>query len=109
MVKQSIEANNGKKLTYKIIIIDYDMPMLSGLDTFFKIDALLDENNIKAKPVIVCLSAYNKTSYKEKVIKAGMDGFFPKPFNRRDLDKLLKMSNIKQSKLQNSSDGGTGG
>ena len=65
---------------YKVILLDYSMPMMSGLETARKMRTLL-ENSHAFQPCIVCCSAYDADPFKEEAYSAGMDKFLTKPVN----------------------------
>ena len=82
--------DSGVKM-YKVILLDYSMPKMDGPEAAIKMRKML-ENNILVEtqmPYIVCWTAYNTPSHKQKALEAGMDSFLNKPLHQKDLKKLL--------------------
>ncbi|MDP4158131.1 MAG: response regulator [Bacillota bacterium] len=80
------EAENGRAALelfqqnqYDLIILDYMMPVLTGLEFIEKINK--DKQNTK----ILMLSAKSQQVEQEKVLKAGADYFMSKPFSPSQL------------------------
>lgn len=80
------EASDGeeayeliKKNSYDLILVDYMMPIYSGLELI----ELIRKDNIKTK--IMMLSAKSQTSDQQKVLQAGADYFMSKPFSPMQL------------------------
>ncbi|RUS44627.1 response regulator transcription factor [Cohnella sp. AR92] len=72
------EAMEKIKLTsYDLLILDYMMPRLSGLDVLVRARALPGGDRFK----ILMLSAKNQLTDKEKTAAAGADDFMSKPFS----------------------------
>ena len=64
-----------KKNSYDLIILDFMMPVYSGLELIEMIRK--DQNKTK----IMMLSAKSQTSDQQKVLDAGADYFMSKPFS----------------------------
>ncbi len=60
---------------YHVILIDWRMPQMNGLDTARKIRALVS----REVPILV-LTAYEWSEIEDQALEAGIDGFLPKPF-----------------------------
>ncbi len=75
-----IESNH-----YDLILLDYMMPVYTGLELIEKIRTL--ENHKQTK--ILMLSAKSQKDEQEKVLKAGADYFMAKPFSPLDLSELV--------------------
>lgn len=78
------EAGDGQEAlnyleehVYDLIILDYMMPILTGLEVIKKVKLTKGNKNTQ----ILMLSAKNQQSEQEKVIKAGADYFMAKPFS----------------------------
>jgi len=69
--------------TYDIVITDISMPNMDGLELITEIFKLND-----AQKVIV-LSAHNDTKYLLQMIELGISNFITKPFNSKQLFKML--------------------
>ncbi|WP_164891116.1 PAS domain S-box protein [Botryobacter ruber] len=83
-------AHNGKEAVDKvleqhfdIILMDIQMPMLSGLDATLQIRAL--ENKDKAGTPIIALTANAFKGDAEKYLHAGMNDYVSKPFDEASL------------------------
>jgi len=76
MVKEKHRLFNG---SYKLIMMDYSMPRLSGPAATRKIlDYLHSKASTLAKPYICCCTAYTNKSFREEALKSGMDDFYVK-------------------------------
>jgi len=74
---------------YKVVLLDYSMPIMSGLEAAREMRLLLD-NSQAFQPYIVCCSAYEDDNFKEEVYAAGMDKFLSKPVNADVLANMIK-------------------
>jgi|GEM_PF-6510858 len=79
LVQNGIDAlehlQRGEK--YDLIIMDWDMPELDGLDTTRAIRAREQVENCKRIPILA-FTACRKTGDREQCLAAGMDGYLPK-------------------------------
>jgi CheY-like chemotaxis protein len=78
------EASDGQEAldyldenVYDLIIVDYMMPIFTGLEVIEKVKLTKKNKNTK----ILMLSAKNQQHEQENVIKAGADHFMAKPFS----------------------------
>lgn len=71
---------------YDLMILDYMMPVYTGLELIEKIREL--EKN-KEHTKILMLSAKSQMDEQEKVLKAGADYFMAKPFSPLELSALV--------------------
>ena len=74
---------------YKVILLDYSMPVMDGLETAKQIRQLLQRHEAY-QPYIICCSAYDEDSFKEEAYAAGCDDFFTKPVNANELIDTVK-------------------
>ncbi|MEX2518054.1 MAG: response regulator [Paracoccaceae bacterium] len=72
----AIALERLKTQVYDVLLIDIEMPRVSGLDVIRAVRA--DEGPLCAAPVIA-LTAYAMEEHREKILKAGADGLIPKP------------------------------
>ncbi|MFC4320377.1 response regulator transcription factor [Litchfieldia salsa] len=73
---QFITNNN-----YNLILLDYMMPIYTGLDVIEKVRKELG----KADAKIMMLSAKNQKTDQQKVMEAGANYFMSKPFSPKEL------------------------
>ena len=73
-----------KKHSYDLIILDYMMPVYTGLELI----KMIREEHIQTK--IMMLSAKSQTSEQQKVLDAGADYFMSKPFSPTELVKRIE-------------------
>ncbi len=71
MVQQAVL----KHREYHVILIDWRMPQMNGLDTARKIRGLVP----REVPILV-LTAYEWSEIEDQALEGGIDGFLPKPF-----------------------------
>jgi len=87
------EAEDGQqalelaiKNDYDLIVLDYMMPMLTGLEVIEAIRNKLNNKSVK----ILMLSAKSQSYEQEKIIQAGADYFMAKPFSPLQLLEKVK-------------------
>ncbi|RXZ81823.1 response regulator [Paenibacillaceae bacterium] len=66
---------------YDLIILDYMMPKLTGIEVIEKARQLTTGSQVK----IMMLSAKSQQAEQDKVMAAGADGFMSKPFSPLEL------------------------
>lgn len=70
---------------YDLILMDIDMPRMDG----FEATSIIRSYNT-AIPIIA-LTAYTENLFREKSVKAGMNHFLSKPYNKREIyDTIVK-------------------
>ncbi|HMB00134.1 MAG TPA: response regulator [Spirochaetota bacterium] len=74
-ISEFLMANGEKKDPYHLVLMDYKLPDLNGVETFKQIRKL----KRLPQPRIVMVSASSRKEIKYKVDAAGMDGFLMKP------------------------------
>ena len=91
---------NNKEEQIKVIILDWKMPEMSGLDLSKKIKEL-DEGNIP----IILISAYDYSEIEKDVKDAGINGFVFKPlFRSKIYQKIMDILNHGESASINEED-----
>lgn len=101
----AIIAENGEealklvdKIKFDVIILDWKMPKLSGLDVCKK---LRQSNN---KTPIILLTALTQTSNKVKALDSGADDYITKPFSFEELsariNAVLRRYNLSTQSLE---------
>lgn len=69
---------------YDIVLMDIQMPVLSGLDATRRIREIELEKKSSRTPVIAMTASLLKDEL-DKCFAAGMDGYIPKPYNAEEL------------------------
>jgi len=82
--QQALEL--ASKNDYDLIVLDYMMPMLTGLEVIEAIRNKLNNKSVK----ILMLSAKSQSYEQEKIIQAGADYFMAKPFSPLQLLEKVK-------------------
>ena len=75
---------------YKLILLDYSMPEMDGLEVAALMVELLNSVKIP-KPFICCVTAYTDESYREKALASGMDDMLAKPVHVDDIRHLVSV------------------
>ena len=63
---------------FKLVLMDYDMPILNGIESTLKIQKLKEQLLIDDIPIIAC-SAYGSKDIIDQCLEAGMKCFIRKP------------------------------
>ena len=87
---------NGVPL-YKVMLIDYSMPGMSGPELAVKIFELADANGYET-PYMCCCTAYSDQVFKQKALMAGMKKFMTKPVSSELIEEVLLKNNLKLDK-----------
>ena len=73
----------GTAEMFKILLIDYSMPDMDGLELVRKLRSLLEEHNLSDKqPIYCCCTAYNTAEHRDIAISSGFDYFMVKPIKK---------------------------
>ncbi|MBN2824730.1 MAG: response regulator [Campylobacterales bacterium] len=78
--------------TYDLILMDWQMPKLDGIETAKKLNALFHSSKRQKTPTIIMVSAYSQEFIVENAKDAGVELFLQKPINPSTLHDML--SNI---------------
>lgn len=73
------------EVDYDLVILDYMMPFMTGVDVLEKLPQKRKEN-----VEILMLTAKTQEADREKMIAAGADYFMPKPFSPIDLISVIE-------------------
>mmetsp|Transcript_38017 Transcript_38017/g.49929 ORF Transcript_38017/g.49929 Transcript_38017/m.49929 type:complete len:86 (-) Transcript_38017:39-296(-) len=81
---------------YKLILLDFSMPLCDGPSTTRAIRALLSKHNESAchTPLICIVTAYQEKVKKEAAQHSGADQFIVKPVFKDHLQRLLVRSGL---------------
>jgi two-component system cell cycle response regulator DivK len=87
-----LEAKDGKEaldMAIKgrpdLIIMDIQLPQMSGLDVTRRLRQMSEFNNVP----IIALTAYAMKGDQEKFIESGCDAYLSKPISTRELPKVI--------------------
>jgi len=76
-----------EKISYDIILMDCQMPILDGYEATRKIrDREANRNHPSAPTIIIALTANARTEDRDRCLASGMDDFLSKPLRREDLE-----------------------
>ena len=73
-----------KKEKFSVVMLDIDLPGISGLDTLAKLRA------IRSDLFVVMISAHHSARNVKEAIANGTDGFIAKPCQRKKIDEVLQ-------------------
>ena len=81
--------------TYNLILMDYDMPVLNGIEATKIIRQYMKDTapNLP-QPFICCITSYNDANLKNEAIKARMNSFAVKPIFKSCIQKLLIQAKV---------------
>jgi class 3 adenylate cyclase/CheY-like chemotaxis protein/ligand-binding sensor domain-containing protein len=89
----AIAVEMVQRNTYDLVLMDIQMPEVNGYEATLAIRALPgNRSNIP----IVALTANTMQAERDRCREAGMDGFIPKPFKRKDLLGALQEVLVRQ-------------
>lgn len=88
------------EIKYDMILLDYMMPGMDGIETFRNMKVL--ENNLNKDTPIIMLTADTESGSRENFINEGFDDYLAKPIVPNQLKNLLdKYSNISMEETRN--------
>ena len=80
---------------FKVILLDYSMPVMDGPTTAREMWKLFRKSSIitedKLQPYICCCTSYDEEAYKLRAIAAGMNYFLTKPICYDDVLEILEL------------------
>jgi len=88
-VDRICEADQNSK-SFKLVIMDCDMPMLNGWDATKLVHRLYSEKRIRFMPYILGYTAYNSEEDINKCYECGMVGYILKPSSPETIIGLIK-------------------
>ena len=87
-VNGKIAVEKTLTISYDLILMDCQMPVMDGFEATAKIIEFENINNQKHIPIIA-LTANSLHGDKEKCIAAGMDDYLSKPVSQKDFAKIV--------------------
>ena len=109
----TIEAAHGQRDDYDIVLLDWKMPGMDGIETARAIRRSIAERGAgeAARDVlIIVLTAYDYSSIEDEARAAGVDGFILKPFFTANLQRTIEqLQEGKEEKEGEAGDAGSGG
>ena len=73
----------------RLVLMDYQMPVLDGVESTKEIRKMIQRGEIKDIPVIGC-TAFTAKNEVLKCLEAGMNDIFFKPLNRNVIQNIIK-------------------
>jgi CheY-like chemotaxis protein len=95
---EAIETVINSHGQYDLILMDWNMPYLNGIDTAQKIHKICEEKQNKHLITIVMVSAFRQESIVKSAKEIGIDIFLQKPINPSILNNVLRsvfLDNVK--------------
>ena len=101
-LKLVIDKHQASGGTYKLILIDYQMPEQSGPEAAKSIIKFLDDRQVPAskRPYFCCFSANQDSDFIKRALEAGMGEFIEKCPDQAKLERLLIKAHILPSSTQ---------
>ena len=84
--KEGLEKLKETSYGYNLVMLDMNMPEMSGLETLTAVRADPNSNNI---PIVMCTSVADKSQVMD-AIKAGASNYVVKPFTPEDLQNKVQ-------------------
>jgi len=88
VMEEHIKRKNCCK-GYKIIFMDYNMPVMDGCEATWELQSKINNKEIPEVAIIGC-SAYTDQAYIERGLSAGMQEFITKPVSPKVLEETLQ-------------------
>ena len=96
-VQQRLAASPGVPF-YRLILMDYSMPVTDGPDCWLKLRELIIESPQQEQiPRISCLTAHQLGECRDRALAAGMDDYLLKPISQEELSGLLSKAGVTNS------------
>ena len=96
IIADDIFSQNNFYSSFKLILMDYEMPEMNGPECANKIRNMLYVKNIE-QPIIVGITGHTNSKFLKIAIDRGMNTVFPKlPFPEEHLKQLIRQCEINQ-------------
>lgn len=82
------KIGNGRR--YDAILMDFQMPVMDGLEATLKIREYEKRESIRDELLIIGISAMSDNKRIEETLASGMNAFIPKPFTCKDFHDYLQ-------------------
>ncbi|MFP4485626.1 MAG: response regulator [Campylobacterales bacterium] len=94
-----IEKSDRNNTPYEIMFIDWNMPLLNGVDTLQKLQNMYEEKKLTSKiPTVFMVSGYSKEDI--PLDKINIDSFISKPFTSSSLfDAIIDVKGGRSKKI----------
>jgi signal transduction histidine kinase/CheY-like chemotaxis protein len=86
--KEAVERYEKEK-GFDLVFMDIDMPVMDGITATRRIKEIEKNSGMKQTPVIA-LTAHGLSGDRERILEAGLDDYFAKPFERAKLKLVLR-------------------
>jgi len=86
---EAIEVMKKSEKSYDLILMDWNMPGLDGIQTTDKINNLCQSADFSLPPTIVMVSSFSQESIIQQANRVGIDIFLQKPINPSLLNDIL--------------------
>ncbi len=96
-----------KNGSFDLILMDEQMPSMSGIEATRMIRKIEAAKEIKSHIPIIALTANAMKGERERFLAAGMDDYLSKPFKIDDLKEVIARAAVFIKSLQSQSDGST--
>ena len=87
--KEAVQAFENEQ--YDVILMDYHMPEINGIEATMKIREIEQNDSHGAHTPIIALTADIQKNILDKCSKAGMDDYLNKPFSHKELTEKLSV------------------
>jgi CheY-like chemotaxis protein len=71
--------------------MDWNMPIMNGLEAAKSINKLYEERKISKMPLICALTGHTSDEFKDKALSNGMKCFLVKPYTYKDIEKVMML------------------
>ena len=97
IIKEDLKTNNGI-CSFKLILMDCQMPIMDGYEATEKVRELTEGQNIR----IIAITGHQESKYLDRALDCGMDTVHGKPFHFEALSEELFLTGfITQQTMQN--------
>jgi CheY-like chemotaxis protein len=73
--------------------MDWNMPIMNGLEASKEIKNLYEKGRIRKIPLICALTGHTSDEFREEALKNGMQCFLVKPYTYKEIEKVMMTCN----------------